>query len=236
MEDALEETFLSQKALYDIRSIEGLIFERLGPNNLVLDAGCGTGEDGGVLDRERVRARSYLGVDLNPEALRENRGIDYGVAASLEALPIRDGTFDLIVSRFVFEHVARPDLALGELARVLKPGGRLVIYTYNIFHPAFFVSYVLPEGIRKWIKATLIGQEAERHTFPTYYRCNSRSRLRQLSAPHGLEEEVFIRWGIYFDRWKSRVLRLLFIPMEHLVEKRLFRSLRPCFFVSYVKR
>jgi len=63
------------------------------------------------------------------------------LAASLDELPVEDGSFDVVVATLVLCSVADPQAALGEIRRVLKPGGRLV-----------FIEHVLSDdpGRRKW--------------------------------------------------------------------------------------
>jgi SAM-dependent methyltransferase len=58
------------------------------------------------------------------EARRNHPGIDFR-AGNAEALPFPDGSFDAVVMSFGLLHLARPDQALGEGRRVLRPGGRL---------------------------------------------------------------------------------------------------------------
>jgi SAM-dependent methyltransferase len=80
----------------------------------VLEIGCGTGEFQDL-------ARGWVGVDLALDAARHVRR-PFAVG-SAEALPFRDRSFDAAWSVAVLEHVPRPERALEELARVLKPGG-----------------------------------------------------------------------------------------------------------------
>src|SRR5262249_23019759 len=83
------------------------------------------------------------GIDLGLDQLRWARaalegGADLGLTqANARALPFRDGTFDRAFSVEMMEHVFRPDRArvLGEIARVLKPGGRLALSTPNPSSP-----------------------------------------------------------------------------------------------------
>jgi SAM-dependent methyltransferase len=93
----------------------------------VLDAGCGTGGNAALLGRHgRV-----VGVDLSELALElaAGRGRAPLVCASVTRLPFADATFDLVASFEVLCHRAVGDdvAALGELRRVLRPGGYLLV-------------------------------------------------------------------------------------------------------------
>jgi SAM-dependent methyltransferase len=92
----------------------------------ILDAGCGTGAN--LLDLERLGRG--VGVDLAPEAVARwsLRGVR-GARASLLALPFPDQVFDLVTSFDVVYHDWVPDdeAAVEEMARVLRPGGLLLI-------------------------------------------------------------------------------------------------------------
>ncbi|HTT25663.1 MAG TPA: class I SAM-dependent methyltransferase, partial [Thermoplasmata archaeon] len=100
----------------------------------VLDLGCGTGE------LTRLTLRHYrgcrvVGADFTPEMLRraaaalppKDRDRAPLVRATARRLPFRDGRFDLVVSGFVARNL--PDLAgaLGEIRRVLAPGGSAMV-------------------------------------------------------------------------------------------------------------
>lgn len=94
----------------------------------ILDAGCGTG---GMAARLRPYG-ALAGVDLAPFAVavcRERRGLRETAVASIAALPFPDNSFDLAVSLDVISDAGTGNdaRALAELARVLKPGGRLCL-------------------------------------------------------------------------------------------------------------
>jgi ubiquinone/menaquinone biosynthesis C-methylase UbiE len=99
----------------------------------VLDVGTGPG----VLLVELARRRPDLrltGVDLSPDmiaAAARNLGDRAEVrAADVTDLPFEDGSFDLIVSSLSLHHWDHPAQAVPELARVLRPGGRVLIYDF----------------------------------------------------------------------------------------------------------
>jgi SAM-dependent methyltransferase len=104
----------------------------------VLDAGCGTGRLAAEL-AESGLARVW-GVDSSPEMLEVARaktrraGFKLG---RLEALPFRDAWFDAAVAWLVVHLVDRP-AAFVELRRVLGPGGRLAVVTFDPAHFADF--------------------------------------------------------------------------------------------------
>jgi ubiquinone/menaquinone biosynthesis C-methylase UbiE len=101
------------------------------PCEAFLDAGCGDGRHLEALAAELPARRA--GVDISERILETARArVDADFRqASLEALPFGDGEFDLVLSTQVIEHVPDADAAVAELARVLRPGGTLVISTDN---------------------------------------------------------------------------------------------------------
>ena len=99
----------------------------------VLDDGCGLGL---YLQRLAELAQSACGVEYDGERAAEagRRGLRVARAAA-EALPFADRSFDLILSHEVLEHVADDRRALEEIARLLRPGGRAVVFVPNRGYP-----------------------------------------------------------------------------------------------------
>jgi SAM-dependent methyltransferase len=91
----------------------------------VLDAGCG---GGATLRYLRERYAHARGLELSNEAVAyaRERGRDV-TQGSIEAMPFEDESFDLALALDVIEHVPDDGAALGELRRVLKPGGTLLL-------------------------------------------------------------------------------------------------------------
>jgi len=102
------------------------------PAGRALDAACGTGRHAGHLVE---MGHDVIGIDLTPEMLnraREAVPVAVFVEADLVDIPAEGDTFDLVVCGLALAHVADLDTAIGELARVLRPGGRLVL---SVLHP-----------------------------------------------------------------------------------------------------
>jgi SAM-dependent methyltransferase len=161
-----------------------VISDSLRPNSRILDLGCG----GGLLFPHDYRAagRYVVGTDLD-DALWTNEVIDAGVVAVAEGLPFADSSFDLVYSRYVFEHLPDPASALREIARVLAPGGRCVILTPNTRHYVPLIARLTPTRFHKLFNSRL-RRRAEADTFPTLYRANTPGGLRRLASRAGLEE------------------------------------------------
>jgi SAM-dependent methyltransferase len=99
----------------------------------VLDVGCNTGY--GTLRFAPV-ARRVVGVDVSLRAIEAARlrapdGRPEFVVTSGFALPFADASFDLVTSFQVLEHVPDATAFLGELARVARPGGMVILATPN---------------------------------------------------------------------------------------------------------
>ena len=100
------------------------------PAALALDVGTGTGKRAETVARSAPGAR-VVGVDFTLAMLRAGRARLHPrvrlVAADATRLPFADGRFDAVVSGFLVRNLADMHGGLGEQARVLKPGGRLVV-------------------------------------------------------------------------------------------------------------
>jgi SAM-dependent methyltransferase len=99
----------------------------------VLEVGAGWGELAEWIARET--GAEVVATDLSPHMVELScaRGLDASVA-DVQSLPFADGSFDVVVAAWMLYHVPHLDRGLAEIARVLRPGGRLVAATNSIAH------------------------------------------------------------------------------------------------------
>jgi ubiquinone/menaquinone biosynthesis C-methylase UbiE len=109
-----------------------LLLDPLSPS-LVLDAACGTGRYSAYLAECGHRV---IGVDRSPAMLAKARAklpeSDFR-EGDLEALPVESGSVDAAVCALALVHLPEVDRAIAELARVVRPGGRVIISDVHPF-------------------------------------------------------------------------------------------------------
>jgi SAM-dependent methyltransferase len=175
----------------------------------VVDLGCGTARFTGLL-ADLLHA-PVIGIDPSLRMLAEREVHDGRfVAGTAEALPLAAGSIELVFASMVYHHL-RADAALGEIRRVLRPDGRLMIRTPtlesvdNFVYLAFFPQALAIDRARMPSRAALIetcdvagftlrGHEIVRHRFADdhadYFRKIS---LRGLSSLRLISDEAFAR-------------------------------------------
>ncbi len=165
------------------------------PGETALDIACGPGLVGRAIAE---RGANSIGIDLTEAMLREASLDARAAGASLplvrgaaERLPFGDRQFDLVISRNAFHHFPDPALVMGEAARVLRAGGRIIIEDMQAPEP-------------------LVDRDAfeviERLRDATHARTLPRSRFLRLMTGAGLRPagEQTIRMAVDFDEWIDR--------------------------------
>lgn len=101
---------------------------------VILEAGCGNG-----MYSSQFRRRFSMAVeafDLEFERVKSaQEDTPHALVSAAEAIPYRNGLFDTILSNEVIEHVTDDRLAVEEMVRTLKPGGRIVLFCPNRWYP-----------------------------------------------------------------------------------------------------
>ena len=165
--------------------VDAAIAPHIGGHSRVLDAGSSRGDP----DLPSL-AGAYQSVacDADLAGLRANSLVRDRVAGFLEKLPFRNESFDLVVCKFVVEHLAAPLAAFREFWRVLRPGGVVAVLTPNRWSAFAWLSSLIPYRVRRLFKKSLFGGHEE-DTFATLYRANTRRRLNRTMQEAGFALE-----------------------------------------------
>jgi len=151
------------------------------------------------------RVALAAGVDPDRCSLVEHRSPAVCCVSGLaEYLPFPDGDFDLVICSWVLEHLARPQRAFAEIARVLqspdpaagRPGGHFVFLAPNAWHPLTWIGRALGQ-FGDW-QARLVARlynRAEVDTFPVVYRANTPQRIEGLAQAVGLAPVTLLTIG-----------------------------------------
>lgn len=143
------------------------------PGMRILHAGCGW--DKGNITRPYIDDCHIIGIDLDPRV--KTLFHSQFVLGSISEMPFGDNYFDFILSEDVLEHVENPQGTFKEIARVLKPGGRLILITPNLHSYKALTALFTPQKFHSFMGRLRYGPGHEADMYPTLYRCNTSSRI-----------------------------------------------------------
>lgn len=178
--------------VHPYRLFEDEVARWLGPTATLLDAGCG--RTAPVLRKYLGRASRLIGVDVvdferNPSGLELYR-------ADLIDMPVENDSVDVVMARSVMEHVVDPERVYAEMFRILKPGGRLVFLTGNLWDYAALIAMVIPNRFHPSLVQRLEGRAPE-DVFPVAYKTNTYRAVRKYAARTGFDIVRFDYLGQY---------------------------------------
>ncbi len=102
---------------------------QLGPGDTVLDVGAGTGY---LTEPAAKLARKVIALDFSKSMTDEARqkvtgeNVEFKLG-SVESIPLEDGSVEVVIGNMILHHCPRPEVAIREMARVLKPWGRIAL-------------------------------------------------------------------------------------------------------------
>lgn len=169
------------------------------PSMTVLDFGGGRGAtltDGDCNYKKKLmtlkgKVRKVIACDVD-EAVLQNPGADELVVIRAdELLPFADGTFDLIVSDFVFEHIADPALVSKELQRILKPGGWICARTPNKYCLISLVTRLIHNSKHMGILRRVQPERQSIDVFPTVFKLNDKRAITTWFPPDAFDNFTY---------------------------------------------
>ncbi len=205
-----------------VDSVMGIRFREGGR---LLDVGCGVGQFLGTMTALGWNA---VGTDTDERVVDicRERGLDARVG-TLDENRFPDGHFDVVTMRHVIEHVPRPHLVLAEVARILRPGGQLVLITPNVTslgHATFgrhwlgldvsrHVNLFTPQSLVALLRTGgLTCESIDTNNRITYFvakvsHANARCRLNAYTTRPPLASVLYARWmsvRTRFGLWRRR--------------------------------
>lgn len=160
----------------------------------ILDAGCGLGL---YVRAFRRFSDEVYGVDIDPERIAQaSRELPNLQVAPAESLPFEDDSFDVVLSHEVLEHVTDDRAAAREAVRVLRPGGRLIVFVPNRWW--FFETHgIYWRGVYHFGNFAFVNwlPDALRNKLAPHVRAYTGKQLRALFE--GLPVRVIVHTQIY---------------------------------------
>ena len=152
-----------------------------------MDFGAGRGlfqDDGNPFRRDlrtlKGKVAKVVGVDVD-SAVLANEGVDERLLIGPGApLPFEPGSFDIVVSDWVLEHLDDPAHFASEMQRVLKPGGWLCARTPNKWGLTALAARVVPNSLHPAVLGSLQKKRQEEDIFPTRYKLNTLRDVRRM--------------------------------------------------------
>jgi ubiquinone/menaquinone biosynthesis C-methylase UbiE len=154
----------------------------VGSGTRLLDLATGPGY---VAARAAERGAEVVGVDVADAmvslAARLHPGLDFR-QADVHELPFEDGSFDAVVGNFVILHLGRPEQATADFVRVLRPGGRLALTTWDCPERARLLGLFLDA-----VAGTGVSGPADLPAGPDLFRFADEAEFERLLRHSGLE-------------------------------------------------
>jgi ubiquinone/menaquinone biosynthesis C-methylase UbiE len=217
---------------------EGLLFNSVLEDEIWLDLGCGHN----LLSPWRTESEKKLiqipkfivGLDYDKCSLHKHISIKNLILGDISKLPFKDGSFSLITSNMVFEHLNDPLAQLIEIYRILKPGGRLIFHTPNLYGYLTIISMFIPKNLKIRIIFLLEKRKAE-DVFPTYYRINTENAIRLFGQRVGFKINK-IRMIVSIPQfWKIPPIAVIELLLIKLLMKPFCRNFRMNIIATLVK-
>ena len=195
--DGLAEWYDSEFATSELGKLARQVaLQLLGPGpGKLLDVGCGTGVHTAAFAES---GWSVTGVDVSTDQLRlaRERGVPV-VQADASALPFADGSFDAAVSLFTHTDIDDFGAVISEVARVVRPRGRLV---YLGVHPCFVGHHAFVHDLEVPKLYPGYRDTSYRSDSPGIWREGLRARVGARHLPLGLFLQTFLDAGFSFER------------------------------------
>ena len=185
----------------------------------VLDVGAGAAPSSSAAGRPP--GCTWVGQDVVAAELAKAPAGSYdelSVGSICDRDPALEGRFDLVLARFVFEHVTPLDAAIENLRSYLRPGGRLIALLSGRWSAFALLNRVVPAPLARLAMARTLGRDPDTVFDAHYDRCTRRGLERMLAgwASAGVQAHFC---GVGYFTW-SRPLMAAYVAFEELALQR----------------
>ncbi len=161
------------------------------PSPKILEAGCGSASHLNFKPNSRIS-----GIDISLEQLNRNNVLAERILGDIQTYDLSGGNYDLIVCRFVLEHLSKPEKALSNFVRGLSPNGAIVIVAPNLFSIEGLAAKFTPHWFHVFARHLLFGDKRTGNTdegpFPTPFRLSiTPGRVKSFLENNGLRTQYF---------------------------------------------
>lgn len=157
----------------------------------ILDVGCGHSD---LLKQVHNKTLHTYGIDPDKKALGKNKFIKNKVVGSADNLPFQNNFFDLVISSWVLEHLENPGKVFQGIYRVLRPGGKVIFLTPNVWNYNVWFIMLIPNKLHNYFTRKLYGRQ-ENDTYPVRYKINSVRKINKTLLPIGFKKIQLILNG-----------------------------------------
>lgn len=200
----------------------------LEPTMTVLNFGAGRGvsliESESEYKKELMtlkgKVKKVIACDVDKTVLHNPGADETMVTQPDEPLPFANNTFDIIISDFVFEHIANPALMSAELQRILRPGGWICARTPNKYCLISILTRLTRNSQHVSLLRRVQPERKSIDTFPTVFRFNS---MRDIKNWFGLE--IFENFTYRYEAEPSYFFNSRFVFTLMLLINRFIPSL-----------
>jgi SAM-dependent methyltransferase len=137
--------------------------------------------------KDWIGEKRLIGIDVD-EAIWDHPLLHDRVIGLGGCLPFQPGTMSFASCNMVMEHVDDPDQFLGDVYRVLQPGGRFVFHTPNVRYYLVYIAGLMPDSWKDRI-VWVLEKRASADRFHTFYRINTEADIRRTAIKAGFEVE-----------------------------------------------
>ncbi|MFN7939192.1 MAG: class I SAM-dependent methyltransferase [Bryobacteraceae bacterium] len=135
------------------------------------------------------RPSLLVGIDVD-SAIKHHPLLHHRVFALGDHIPFAADSFDIVSANMVVEHIEFPAKVFSEIHRVLAPGGIFLFHTPNHRNPVLLLASLIPYSVKKKLVVRFFEDARdEEDVFPTFYRANTTTAIRNAARASALAVE-----------------------------------------------